>query len=246
MKNQHIDRILKQWPYKPGDVEARITEGADGREVVQLRVDMGLLQMEVNGRPDGQRPGGAETYFDFLIAAAIAQGDGFELTEEQCSEADREFVQFYQRRICWLSLREYRRAVRDADHNLTFMDFCAKHSPSDEWTASHEQYRPFILFHRTQASALAEIDDGDAEKAIAELNRGLDRIREFYEQNDAGEKFEDDDLAERLTQLRETVRNEYHIDRTLEERLTEAIATEQYEEAAQIRDEIEKRKRPKM
>jgi hypothetical protein len=246
MKNQHIDRILKQWPYRPGEVDARLVEGADGREVVQLRVDMGLLQMEVTGRPDGTKPNGAESYFDFLVAAAIAEGDEFQLNEEQCNEADREFVQFYQRRICWLSLREYRRAVRDAEHNLAFMDFCAKHSPSDEWTASHEQYRPFILFHRTQAAALAEIDDGDAEKAIEELNHGLERIRTFYVDHDAEERFEEDDLAERLKQLRETVRNEFHIDRTLEERLTEAVAAEQYEIAAQIRDEIAKRRRTKM
>jgi hypothetical protein len=246
MANQHIDRILKQWPYRPGEVDARLVEGADGREVVQLRVDLGLLQMEVNGRPDGTRPGGADTYYDFLVAAAIAEGDEFELSEEQCGEADREFVQFYQRRICWLALREYRRAVRDADHNLSFMDFCAKHSPSDEWTASHEQYRPFILFHRTQAAALAEIDDGQAEKAIEALNHGLDKMQQFYVDHDAAERFEDDDLAERLQQLREAVRNEFHIDRTLEERLTEAVAAEEYELAAQLRDEIAKRGRRKM
>lgn len=246
MANQHIDRILKQWPYRPGEVDARLVEGADGREVVQLRVDLGLLQMEVNGRPDGTRPGGADTYYDFLVAAAIAEGDEFELNEEQCGEADREFVQFYQRRICWLALREYRRAVRDADHNLSFMDFCAKHSPSDEWTASHEQYRPFILFHRTQAAALAEIDDGQAEKAIEALNHGLDKMQQFYVDHDAAERFEDDDLAERLQQLREAVRNEFHIDRTLEERLTEAVAAEEYELAAQLRDEIAKRGRRKM
>jgi hypothetical protein len=242
MKNQHIDRILKQWPYRPGEVDARLVEGGDGREVVQLRVDLGLLQLEVSGRPDGTRPNGAETYFDYLVASAIAEGDEFELTEEQCREADREFVQFYQRRICWLSLREYRRAVRDADHNLAFMDFCAKHSPSDEWTASHEQYRPFILFHRTQAAALAEIDDGQAERAIEELNQGLDRMRAFYVEHDAAERFEDDDLAERLNQLRETVRNEFHIDRTLEERLTEAVAADQYELSAKLRVEIAKRR----
>lgn len=246
MKNQHIDRILKQWAYRPGEVDARLVEGADGREVVQLRIDMGLLQMEAIGRPDGTKPGGADTYFDFLIAAAIAEGDEFELTEEQCAEADREFVQFYQRRLCWLALREYRRAVRDADHNLAFMDFVAKHSASEEWIASHEQYRPFILFHRTQAAALAEIDDGNAEKAIEAVNQGLDNIRVFYEKHEALERFDDDDLANRLKQLRDAVRDQYHIDRTLEERLSEAIAAEQYELAAQIRDEIAKRNGPKI
>lgn len=63
---------------------------------------MGLLQMETpRVGLMGTWPQGAETYYDYLIAAAIQEGDEFELSEEQCGEADREFVQFYQRRLCW-------------------------------------------------------------------------------------------------------------------------------------------------
>jgi len=98
-RKEHIDHILKNWEYSPGEVDARLARGDDGREVVQLRIDMGLLQMEVDGRPDGTRPQGAETYYDYLVAAAIQEGDDFELSEDQCGEADREFVQFYQRRL---------------------------------------------------------------------------------------------------------------------------------------------------
>ena len=114
--------------------------------------------------------------------------------------------------------------------------------------ASEEEVDEEPDWDRAILSALhevAEIDDGEAEKAIEELNHGLNRMRDFYVEHDAAERFEEDDLAERLRQLRETVRNEFHIDRTLEERLTEAIAAEQYEIAAQLRDEIAKR-RPKM
>lgn len=245
-RKEHIDHILKNWEYSPGEVDARLARGDDGREVVQLRIDMGLLQMEVDGRPDGTRPQGAETYYDYLIAAAIQEGDEFELSEEQCGEADREFVQFYQRRLCWLALREYTRAVKDADHSLAFMDFCTKHSPSDEWTWSHEQYRPFILFHRTQAAAMASLDDDGPEGAIEKLNAGLTAIHAFFEEHEAEEKFEDDELVARLKNLRESVRDHYHVGRTLEERLKEAIAGEQYELAAQLRDQISMRKKPEL
>lgn len=245
-RKEHIDHILKQWEYQPGEVDARLARGADGREVVQLRIDMGLLQMEVTGRPDGTRPQGAETYFDYLVAAAIQEGDDFQLSEEQCAEADREFVQYYQRRLCWLALREYSRAVRDADHSITFLDFCTKHSPSEEWTWSHEQYRPFILFHRTQAAAMAALDDDGPEIAIEELNQGLHKIRSFFEQHEAEEKYEDDELVSRLKSLRESVRDHYHVGRTLDERLKEAIAGEQYELAAKLRDQISLRKRPEL
>ncbi len=242
-RSEHIDHVLRDWPYRPGEVDARLVRGADGREVVQLRIDLGVLQLEVDNRPDGVRPHGADTYYDYLVAAAIQEGDEFVLNEEQCREADREFVQYYQRRLCWLALREYDRAVRDADHSLRFMDFCTKHSPGDEWTWSHEQYRPFILFHRTQAAAMAALDEDGPEKAVGELNEGVDRMRAFFEQHEATEKFEDDELVARLMQLRESVRDHFHLGRTLEEQLREAVESEQYERAAKLRDEISQRKR---
>lgn len=246
-KRQNIDSILKDWNYEPGEVAARIVQGTDGRDVLQMRIDMGLLQLEVDGRPDGSKPGGAETYFDYLLAVAVHEGDDFVLSEEQCNEADREFVQYYQRRICWLALREFRRAVRDADHSLAFMDFAREHSPNEEWTMSHEQYRPFILFHRTQAAALAELEDHGEdhapEAAIEQINQGLDRIREFYVEVGAEERYEDDELVERLNQLRESLRDHYNVGRTLQEQLDDAVASEQYELAARLRDEIAKRNR---
>ena len=30
-----------------------------------MRIDLGLLQMEINGRPDGQRPQGSESLLDW-------------------------------------------------------------------------------------------------------------------------------------------------------------------------------------
>ena len=206
-----------------------------------MRVEMGLLQLEVSNRPDGQRPNGADTYFDYLLAEAIHVGDDFQLSEEQCGEVDREFLQFYHRRICWLQLRDFARAVRDADHSLAMMDFVKVRSPNDEWTESHEQYRPFILFHRTQAAALAALEESGPEEAIGQINRGITRIREVYEQNDALEDFDDDEMVGRLEQLKEALRDHFHVGRTLNEQLAEAIASEQYELAAKLRDEIAKR-----
>lgn len=237
---QDIDHVLRDWPHEPGEISVRLVEAHNGREVLQMRIELGVMQLEVDHRPDGQRPGGAETYFDYLLALAIHEGDDFTLSEEQCGEVDRELVQFYHRRICWLALREYQRAVRDADHNLTFMDFAQRYSPSQEWTDSHEQYRPFILFHRTQAAALAELEEKGPETAIEALNEGLDRLRELFVaggENDEDE-FEDDEMIARLIELRESLRDQYNVGATLSERLAEAVEREQYELAAQLRDQI--------
>ena len=233
-----IDTLLKHWEFQPGEVNARLLRARDGREVLQMRVDMGVLQLETDLRPDGSKPHGAETYYDYLVGEAIREGDGFRLSKQQCGEADREFVQFYQRRLCWLSLREYRRAARDADHSLAFMDFVREHSPDEEWTLSHEQYRPFVLFHRVQAGALAALEDGGAEPAIREINAGLERFRELFERYGAGEQYAEDELVRRLEQMRQSVRKKYEVGPTLDEQLADAVRAEDYELAARIRDQI--------
>jgi hypothetical protein len=231
---------LTDWPYDPGNVNARVVRSDDGRDVIQMRVDMGLLQMETTGRPDGGRPKGYETYFDYLVSQTLPD-DEFELTEEQCLEVDREFVQFYHRRVCWLTLRQYARAVADADHTLALMDFCADHSPDEEWMMSHEQYRPFVLFHRIQAAALGQLEQQAAEAAVHTINAGLDQLRELFVEHDAEEMFDDNELVLRLTELRESLRDHYRVGRTLEEQLQDAVAREQYELAARIRDELARR-----
>jgi hypothetical protein len=234
-----IDRILKQWPFEPGEISARLVPAADGREVLQMRVEMGVLQLETSGRPDGARPGGAATYFDYLVELAEQSGDcAFVLSSEQCSEADREFMQFYHRRICWLALREFRRAANDADHTLAFMDFAHKHSPNEEWTLSHDQYRPFVLFHRTQAAALATLEEAGPQAAMQELNQGLARFQDLFAQFEALDQFDDDDLVRRLHELRDTLREHYDLKPSLSDQLAKAVADEKYELAAKLRDEL--------
>ncbi len=237
-RSGNIDHILRDWPYDPQGISVRLSSGADGREVLQMRVDLGVLQLEITGRPDGTQPHDHETFTDYLLATVDDHGSDYRMTEEDCEEADREFVQFYHRRICWLALKQFANAVRDADHTLRLMDLCRDHSPDEQWTISHEQYRPFVLFHRTQASALAKLADKQPEAAIQEINTGLTTMRALFEKYEADEHFENDELVQRLIETRETVRADYSIARTLEEQLADAIEHEKYELAAKLRDEI--------
>jgi hypothetical protein len=238
-----IDPILREWPYQPGVISARLVHADDGRRLLQMRVELGVLQMEITGRPDGQKPEGAETYLDLLLRESTGKDELFELSEEQCFEIDREFLQYYHRRICLLALREFELAVRDADHTLALMDFAAEHSPDPQWTLSHEQYRPFVCFHRAQAAALAALENSGPEAAIEELNRGLDRLREVVTPDaEAEEPDQQDELVAQLLELKESLRREFRVGRTLAEQLADAVAAEQYERAARLRDEIARRK----
>jgi UvrB/uvrC motif len=60
--------LLKEWPFKPGQVNARFVTGNDGSERVQVRLDLGLLQMHADGRPDGQKPFGFASLLEFFEA----------------------------------------------------------------------------------------------------------------------------------------------------------------------------------
>ena len=236
-----IDFILRGWPFKPGVIAARLVHAGDGREVLQMRIEMGLLQMEVTGRPDGEHPGGAETCLDWLRELERVEGEAFALNEGQCIEIDREFLQFYHRRICCLALRQFARAVADADYTLALMDFVAAHSPNPQWTLSHEQYRPFVLFHRIQAAAMLQLQESGAETAIETINRGLEQMREVFAKFGDEEQFDQDELVGQLDAMKESLRQEYRVGKTLAEQLADAVAAEEYERAARLRDEIAKR-----
>jgi len=244
--NQDIDFILQDWEYKPGMVQARLVQTRTNRQVIQMRVDLGVLQIETASRPDGARPHGFPTYFNYLQEQArIVQktGQAFVLSEEQCQESDREFVQFYHRRICWLALRQYARALADADHTLGFMDFVGKHAPSDDYRQAHEQYRGFVLFQRTQAAAAFAVEKENPEGAIDEIRSGLELLRTFFAAYELEEQMEDDGMVQHLRQIESNLRQQYNIESTLHEQLAQAVADEDYEKAAQIRDAMKRKGR---
>ena len=238
---QDIDFLLNEWPFQPGVISARQIKAGDGREVMQMRIEMGALQMETTGRPDGEHPGGFETYLDYLNSLVLHQGDDFALSEEHCMEINREFVQYYHRRICCLALREFRRAVDDANYTLALMDFVVHWSADQEYTLSHEQYRPFVLFHRVQAGALAALQESGPEASIEEINNGLEQLRQLYIKLEAEEQYDQDELVNQLVQMKESLREEYKVGKTLSEQLADAVSAEEYERAAKIRDEIARR-----
>lgn len=236
----HLDDLLSKWAFDPETLNVRLVKGNDGRDIIQMRVDMGILQLETTGRPDGSDVNGCETYLDHLQMQHLETPD-LVLSEEECGEVDREFMQFYHRRVCWLRLQYYQRAVMDANHTLRLMDLTEQMSPDEDWIGAHEQYRPFVLFHRTQAEALAELEENSAEEAVHAISRGLETMRTFFQEHDAEEHFDDDELVVRLIDLRESLRNEYEVGQTLRERLDAAVEQEQYELAAKLRDELSRR-----
>ena len=243
--SRDIDHILRTWEYQSDTMQTRIVRVSHDREVIQLRIDLGLMQLETTGRPDGRRPEGFLTYFDYLrnlAEQAENQGVEFQLSATQCHEADREFMQFYHRRVCFLTMREYEKAVSDADHTLAFMDLVRDHSPTEEVRLAHEQYRPFVIFHKVQAQAALHSDRGHAEKAIDAVGEGLESLRQYFVSHDAEENEAQDPFVAQLRLIDQQLRSRHGIQTTLRERLDAAVQQEDYETAARLRDELRQRR----
>jgi hypothetical protein len=165
---------------------------------------------------------------------------------EHRAEADREFVQFYHRRVGWLALHRFDRALRDADHTLALMDFVARHGGDDDYIISHERLRGLVLFHRTQAAAALALERHRPDEAIEAIQDGLDRLarhlRQWQEEHDDDE-VPDPALIEQLGHLEDEIRRHFAVEKTLREQLDEAVAREDYERAARLRDQIKARGR---
>jgi hypothetical protein len=245
-----IDDALAGWPYEPepGETLAREIRARDGRTVVQVRQELGMLQMEVEGRPDGLRPHGFRTYLDFLRHRAASRGLGpaWSLSRDHWVEVDREFVQFYHRRMAWLALQKYDRMLMDADHTLALMDFLRRHCDDEEYVSSHERFRGLVLFHRTQAAAALALERRRPDQAVDAVREGAQRLAEHQracEEDFGAEDLPNEALLEQLRMLEREIRKNFEVGKTLREQLDEAIADEDYERAAELRDQIEGRRK---
>ena len=70
-----IGDLLNSWPFDPDEFIARRISSRDGTEKIQIRIDMGMLQLEVTGRPDGQRPYGAASLLEHFRNGVPADAD---------------------------------------------------------------------------------------------------------------------------------------------------------------------------
>jgi UvrB/uvrC motif len=240
-RDVNLDALLHDWPFESGRPVVRRVAGEDGRDVLQMRVDMGVLQLETSGRPDGEKPHGLTTYYDYLVSAAFQEGTDFALSEERQLEVDREFYQFYHRRICWLTLNEYERAAADAEHSLRLMDFSSANAADREWALMHEQYRPFVMFHQVQAMALTMLQADDPQGAVERIDKGLESLAGLFAQHGAEEHFDEDVFVVKLREMQTSIKSHFHLGPSLAEQLAEAVAAEQYELAAKLRDRLARR-----
>ncbi len=210
-----ISNILKSWEYQSNALTIKKIMGNDGKEKIQIRINLGILQMETEDRPDGKTPHYAKSlleYYDSLIDE-FEERDGtaenFKLTKRDMRELDDELMQYYHRRICFFALGDYEYARRDAEHNLKLMDIIEKHCKDQNYTESHERFRPFVIMERARAIGLESIGSGDYADAMKHVSDAIDTIEKLYEER--GVSAEEMQRSRELTILRKW-RSQIHED----------------------------------
>ncbi len=241
--SKDIGRIIKGWDHDPEDLQVRIVPGDDGREKLQMRIDLGILQMELAGRPDGQRPEGADSLLDALEAQArklASEGDDFTLEPEACALLMREGVQYYHRYVALFHLERYDLVARDTARNLHLFAFAVRHASRPRDRIQFDQYRPYVTMMHARALGLAALERGDYKEAIARIDDGIAGIRAFLRDYEQEENEAECQELKFLLSWHRQVEQDRPIGpvERLEQQLDLAVATEDFEEAAEIRDQI--------
>lgn len=245
-----ITPILKGWEYETGTINVRKIIGLDGEPKVQMRLDLGLLQMEMHGRPDGNRPFGCESLLDYhekqLRSHRRRNGTelGFHLDEEQCQSLREEALMYYHRYLSLFVLGEFSGVARDTSRNLRLLDLCGKYAGSEQDRLVLEQYRPYILMMNARALASIELERKNYRRAFSIVKRGLREIKEFFARFGQESAYRHANEVRILKRFGREIREHLPVNpaKKLQRELDRAVHDERYEEAARLRDELEKLK----
>jgi hypothetical protein len=241
-----ITHALHGWAFQPGQVNVRLIRGNDGKPKLQLRLDLGLLQMELEGRPDGKKPHRSPTELDFQRRKLnshkkrYGSDEGFHLTARDCQCLREESAMFYHRYLSMFVLEQYEAVVRDTQHNLDVLDICNRYGHSDYDRGCLEQYRPYIMMMNTRAKACDALRQGYVQTAIAYLRGGIKRIAHLMPKEDRRKLLRGSHEARILLDMLKQIRSQLPPDprSILKTKLAEAVSAERYEEAAKLRDQL--------
>lgn len=274
-----LTALLEEWPFESGKITVRVIEGGDGEPRIQVRLDLGLLQMYVAGRPDGKRPHGYDSLLDYHesqidqnemeqdeaaeLETGFAEGedlgestpafsaeggdddeDGPQparfLSGEDCRALREEAQQYYHRYIALLVLEDYEGVVRDTSRNLRVLDLFRDYAIEREDQFAMESHRPYIMMMRARSLASHAMKAEENKAAILAIDEGLEALKTYYESIGHPEMFDESGEAEMLRDMRDALIPKLPVSQKAElrQRLEAAIASENFELAAILRDEI--------
>ncbi|HOD99932.1 MAG TPA: UvrB/UvrC motif-containing protein [Kiritimatiellia bacterium] len=248
--SKDISRLVDGWPYEPGEVRARWIEADDGSRKLQLRLDLGIFQMEPTGRPDGTCPRGAISLRDFYIEEEMRSPDEklpYKLDNDACAELQLEAMQYYYRIMAFYALGEHKSVVKDCEHNLDIIDIVSDYAADDETAWQFNQLFPYMRMMLARAVAEVAMSRDRFDRAARAVKDGIRQIEQFFAENyepqnadgtPAPPPAEVISLRELLADIeRRRPKSEAE---NLRAELARAVELENYEKAAFLRDQLKR------
>ena len=239
-----ITEFLRDWEFDPEN-QVRIIEADDGRSVLQIRQPLGVEQYELDGRPDGQRPQGRDclldVYKDMLREYESEHGSdaGFVLDRDDCAYLQNEGIIYYYRYLVLFQIGDFDRTAADTAHNLQLCDLVGRYAENDEDRTEILQYRPYILRINAVARAMVNMNNEMITAAKDLLESAIQDIRSMPEVDSPTFEVE---RTKSISVLQSTLKQVLEAKASptagLEKELQQAVAEENYELAAELRDKI--------
>ena len=241
--SQDIKHLLDGWDFEPDQLQVRFITGDDGREKIQMRIDLGLIQLELSGRPDGERPEGHESlleHYEAKAQEAAERGSTFSLGPADCAQLMREGLQYYHRYLSAFHLERYEIVVVDTMRNLRLFAFVGRYAARQRDKLEFDKYRPYVQMMYTRAKASISLKEDDHETALALIDAGIKAIRKFLREYKQEDREQDCPELKALIAWRREVKRERPMEplERLEHQLELSVVREDYEEAARLRDQI--------
>lgn len=242
--SEDLTSLLASWQYDP-DETTRIIDAEDGRKVLQVRLPLGIEQYELDGRPDGDRPFGADSVVDHLEAeisvhvAENADDSGFRIDHVAAGALQNEGVLFYYRYLLLFQLNDFERVARDTAHNLRLCSLLERYCESETDRNAVLQFKPYILRMNAISRAMLSIQNEIKDVAESIVRQAIRQIEELADIDSPTFRFE---KARSVTYLESALRqiNKQPLNRKdeLKLKLEEAVENEEYERAATLRDQL--------
>ena len=239
-----LTRVMKGWDYDP-EHNVRIIRAEDGRDVMQVRLPLGIEQYELDGRPDGvtlyNKECVLDDYVEKLEKAPVGE---FSIDHDDFVILQNEGILYYYRYLLLFQIGDYNRVARDTDHNLTICELVENYSDVEDDRKVLLQYKPYIIRMNSLSKAMIALREERKEEAVRILERAIKDIESMEEVETPVYQFERirslGSLRDSLKQVKDKVFDPVE---SLGKQLEKAIEAENYERAAELRDEISKLRR---
>jgi hypothetical protein len=181
---QTFDRILESLNLDV-DRPVSVLQIEDGREVVIVQPNaFTISRIYATGRPDGMRPHGVDSYYDYFFARLReyeeqhGTREGFQLESEEWETLFEESFHRYTRYLLFAGIKRWEDVQRDTATNLAVTNLARECAPSEIAWRSY-QYKGYMLMMHSIAKAELSLQEDDTTTALQQIDAGIQQIGEF-------------------------------------------------------------------